>query len=126
MITDEEFEMRSAERVSEGAAFMDALDKGLPEAERWYWIVNPDTLNMRQPVLSRDGCGCVMAQHIPNGIFDVTEYGLAATTDDDLLLGFDVSPFGRVGYADLTALWIEEINERRAAYFDRHPEAVIG
>ncbi len=54
--------------------------------------------------------------------------------DDPLRVAFnwracaDVFSGGSEGYPGarkLTALWVEEINERRAAWFDRHPEAVL-
>lgn len=121
-------ELELAEAVAEGAAFMDAIDKGLTEAERWYWVVDPAKLDLRVAVRNPDTeCGCVMAQHSPDGVFDPSgDYGLR--WDEPSTLGFDALSVGAAAYAEypaLTDLWVEQINDRRAAYFDRHPEAVL-
>lgn len=126
MSTPQELEMELADRVSEGAAFMDAIDKGLPESERWYWVVDPDRLDMSQSTGGhRRECGCIIGQHHPEGFFYPDDYGIGEfgrANSESFRLGFDG---GWEEYPLLTTLWINEINERRAAYFDRHPEAII-
>ena len=122
-------ELELAERVAAGAEFMDAIDAYVTDdAERWFWVVEPSRLNMRLGV-AVGGCGCVMTQHA--GTYLPAKYGL----DDNgnggaIALGFDIEwhaypEVREYRYAALAALWVEEINERRAAWFDKHPEAVI-
>lgn len=123
-------ELVLAERVAEGAAFMDAIDANVTDdAEVWFWVVNPETLDMGQSTGGHQReCGCILGQHSLSGFYDPKEYGLLDMHGRSL--GLEATSQGFEGrqweYATLSALWIEEINDRRAAWFDAHPEAVIG
>lgn len=104
-------------RADEGAYVMDRID---PE---WFWLVNPDRLDMRQGrmryVDTRNKCGCVIAQHHPGHNFDyLGSYGL--DLDDAVLLG--LSSEASDDFPVLDALWRELIEDRRAAWLDKHPE----
>lgn len=112
-------ELVLAERVSAGAEFMDAIDRD------WFWIVDPTKLNMAEIWMFKYGrCGCVLSQYDPTGDYNPGNFGLEAWTDEDAALGF-YTLGGPDHYRALTALWREAINERRAAWFDKHPEAII-
>lgn len=118
-------ELQLAEAVAEGAAFMDAIDVNVTDdAERWFWVVDPERLRMHHNGGPRAKYGCITAQHHPDGYANFMDYG-SIYFDDRLKVAFNV-----VGVDDptaesstLTALWREEIVERRAAWFDAHPEA---
>lgn len=115
-------ELELAERVTAGAEFMDAIDA------EWFWIIDVERLNMRRIwSWTRGACGCVLSQYDPTGEYNVNAFGLSARQDDDVRLGFDLSgwSYNPAGWEALTALWREAINERRAAWFDAHPEYVI-
>lgn len=114
-------ELELAEAVAEGAEFMDAIDVNLTDdAERWFWVVDPDTLDMSQSTGGHQRkCGCIFGQHHPEGYYFPIDYGL---DEEGFRLGFDGD---WDDYPILTALWREEIIDRRAAWFDAHPEAVI-
>jgi hypothetical protein len=123
MITDE---LVLAEAVAAGADFMDAIDVGITdEAERWYWVVDPDTLDMT------DGRRCVAGQF--NGSAGNRDrpgfhlLGLSGIYETDRVAFNMAGAFHvrTVGLRLLTALWVEAIDDRRAAWFDRHPEAVL-
>lgn len=112
-------ELELAEAVDAGAEFMDAIDANVTDdAERWFWVVDPNTLNIAH-------CDqCIVGQHAGLGFYDPELYGLR--WDDAEAFGFDApSPGMPTDYQRLRALWREAINDRRAAWFDAHPEYVI-
>lgn len=112
-------ELELAERVAAGAEFMDAIDA------EWFWIVDPARLDMSQIwMFQRRRCGCVLSQYDPTGDYDPTRFGLDAWANDDKSLGFYTSS-GPDEYRVLTSFWREAIIDRRAAWFDAHPEYVI-
>lgn len=128
-------ELFLGEAVAEGADYMDALDAKVVDSERWYWVCDPETLDMGGAYAP---CGCITAQHHPSGVvnfhdyglFYATTYGLSSTfaltaQDRALAVAFNFNGEGLAIVDQLTALWVEEINDRRAAWFDRHPEAVL-
>lgn len=90
-----------AEAVDAGAEFMDAID---PE---WFWIVEPDKLDMRRGERSPSGCGCVLVQHHPSGFYSPSAYGLDVGGE----FGFSTQ---NSYYGLLTELWREAIYDRRA------------
>lgn len=118
-------ELELAEAVGKGAEFMDAIDA------EWFWVIDLDRLDMRR-VWSWTGgrCGCVLSQFSPKGLFHLNEFGLSLSDKEDIQMGFDLDAnFYRYPspgqWEALTALWVEEITDRRAAWFDAHPEYVI-
>lgn len=116
----DEFDL--AEAVDAGAEFMDAID---PE---WFWVIDLERLNMRRVwSWTRGECGCVLSQYDPTGGYNVNAFGLSQRSDDDVLLGFDLTgwAYSPTPWEALTALWREAINDRRSAWFDAHPEYVI-
>jgi hypothetical protein len=122
-------ELELAERVAAGAEFMDAIDSVVTaESERWFWVVNPDRLDMSTSTGGhRRECGCIFGQHSPSGFYNNEDYGISWWDSADL--GFDAKSHGDLSrlaeYKALTALWREAIIDRRAAWFDAHPEYVI-
>ena len=125
MAAYDEFEL--AEAVDAGAEFMDAIDANVTDdAERWFWVVDPETLDMRKSGNGTGAVGCVIAQHHPKGYLRFADYFVGRH-------GYSLSDFGlnlrhyppESEFSRLTALWREAIYDRRSAWFDAHPEAVI-
>lgn len=121
----DEFEL--AEAVSAGAEIMDALDaKITDDAERWFWVVNPATLDMDNNGDGTGQVGCITAQHQPDGYARFAEYGVGiGAGEPTLALAFNLYVESAARTRRITALWREAITDRRAAWFDAHPEHVI-
>lgn len=97
--------------VTEGALFMDAIDS------EWFWIVNPDILNMTS---SRN---CILGQHHPLGLLDTKAYGFQ---DDNIImtaLNLNHNLLGLVSL-DLRRLWQDEINDRRVEWLEEKHASV--
>lgn len=99
-------ELPVADSVAKGAFLLDAIDP------IWFWKVNPRKLHMDEPC---GPCGCVLAQH--SGEYDLAAYGLSEPlhlwSGTGAPFGFDIDPPSTAGYATLTSLWRDEIDERR-------------
>jgi hypothetical protein len=107
----EETYIELAEAVDRGAEFMDAID---PE---WFWIVEPEKLDMSNGYPRNRECGCLLAQYSPLGEYNTDEYRIASWTDEARELGFETNLIRE--YDVLTELWREAIYDRRAAALER-------
>lgn len=97
------------QRVAKGARF---LDKEV--GKNWHRKVKITKLDIRQPTVKEDGCGCVLAQLSTSGSYWKLVNDLGLNGHDTQDLGFD----GYCGFYDpiwdlLEEAWKNEIRSRR-------------